>query len=211
MLRDKLKDKKYFDEYLSFQENRIKVMKDKSEELDYDNSRKNICLSFLSKYYKDYINALYSYGKSYTELRPVFLEYIDILSKVRVSSYSDYIDAISMSIIFDTNLSDIKIAEDYLNDKMIKMLLKEESDEYVILYPEKYKVFANYLDGLMDIDELKTYMTSRWYDSCKDLYWYDSHKSSADIYTGYWSWIAGACMKIKGENSIHIDYVPCFN
>ena len=40
MLRDKLKDKKYFDEYLSFQENRIKVMKDKSEELDYDNSRK---------------------------------------------------------------------------------------------------------------------------------------------------------------------------
>lgn len=209
MLRDKIKDEKYFDEYLTYQVNRINNMEDKAVEFTPDNKKRNMCLSFLSAYYKDYINALYSYGNSYDEMKPVVSKYIRILSEIKVSSYSEYIDAVSMSIIFDIDLDDKSIAENYMNDRVVNMLLNNDNTN-TVFYPSEYNVFIDYLEDKIKSSELKKFISDDWYNNCKDLYWYNSHMSEEKIYSGYWCWIAGACLKLKNEVDISMDYVPSF-
>ena len=211
MLRDKIKDEGYFEKYLSQQVCRISVMKDRLTEFSDDRNKKNICFRFLADYYRDYINALYSAGKTYDEVKKAFDEYINIVFECGVSSYSDYVDTLAMAIVFDTDVSDIKLTEDYMKDKLVCLLLKEEADNSKLFYPNEYKAFTDYLEGIIDLDLFRTFMSDEWYDKCKELSWYDSHKSAENVYNGYWSWVAGACLKIKGEDNIHVSYAPCFD
>lgn len=45
---------------------------------------------------------------------------------------------------------------------------------------------------------LKNYISKKWYRAHKDASWYDSHKSTANIYAGYWSFEVAAVAKIYG-------------
>lgn len=209
MLRDKIKTEEYFEEYIIYQKSRIEIMADKVLMFTSDGNQREMCLSFLSSYYKDYINALYSYGESYEEIKTVVSEYIKILSEIKVSSYSEYIDAVSMSIIFDIDITDKSLAENYMNDRVVNMLLNSDNNNNDF-YPSEYKVFSDYLEDKISTSELKKYMSENWYYTCKDLYWYNSHLSDEKTYSGYWCWIAGACLKLKNETDILMDYVPCF-
>ena len=210
MLRDKMKNEEYFEKYLFHQFERISAMKERVTEFSDVKSKKSICLGFLANYYRDYINALYSAGKSYDEVKKAFKEYVSVLSQIKITSYSDYINVVAMSVLFDISISDMKLVEEYMKDKLVNLLLNEKSDNIDLLYPNEYKIFSDYLECLSDFDSIRTYMSDKWYEGCKELSWFDSHKSTEDVYTGYWSWVAGACLKIRGENDVQIPYVPNF-
>ena len=80
-------------------------------------------------------------------------------------------------------------------------------------YPEVYdclKVILNNEES-EDCRLLKEYLQEKWYDIHKECAWYDSHKSSKNIYCGYWSFEAGAIAKILklDDNSLgNVSYYP---
>ena len=108
------------------------------------------------------------------------------------------------------NIKYIIESSEYLKDKLISLLFNEETENSNLYYPNEYKVFSDYLEGLSDLNSFRTFMSDKWYEGCKELSWFDSHKSSEDVYTGYWSWVAGACLKLKGDSNVQINYVPVF-
>ena len=63
-----------------------------------------------------------------------------------------------------------------------------------------YKLIRNLVNAEDEkkISILRDYIENKWYKANVDVGWYDSHKSKVDVYTGYWSFEAGAVAKILG-------------
>ena len=81
-------------------------------------------------------------------------------------------------------------------------LSSAEDFKFEIPYKSLYGVInaPNKEEALLN---LKNYLTKEWYQGHNDTGWYNNHKSSEDIYNGYWSFESGAIAK-KLELDDHI-------
>ena len=59
-------------------------------------------------------------------------------------------------------------------------------------------------------EELKEYLQKKWYEIHRECAWYDSHKSSKNVYYGYWSFEAGAIAKILNLDDSSLKDVPYY-
>jgi hypothetical protein len=154
------------------------------------------------------INALYSAGRDKKEITRVVKEYIGIVNEAGIRSYSDYVDILSLSIVFEIPVGKVADYPQY-EDGITKYLKSGDISKIDNLkYADFYGTFADYITGKISTEEFSSYMENKWYSTCEEFYWFDAHKSKEDVYTGYWSWLATAIIKKKAVANAKIRYVP---
>jgi len=219
MSRELYKDDKYFEDFIIYQNKRIEKFRDVLKNLgDKDVSKVKQCQRYLADFYRDLMSAKYSIGASKQEVQRYYLKYSDAVAHCAVSSYAEMVDLLSLAILFDISADDMKFILEYVeyNDDDLVCVLKGKVQDYGqvegsnhLLFPEQYDIFYKYIKDNMDTERFLSYMENEWYSSCRDFAWFDSHKSLENIYTGYWSWLAGAVLKIKSVPVTDKRYIPC--
>ena len=130
--------------------------------------------------------------------------------------YFEVIDAISLGILLDTkdSLPALKwiVQQTNMRDKLTNTLLHSMDDTWPIVETDLCCTwFMEFLkcEETKRGDYLKGYLTKRWYRDHRDAAWYNSHKSTENIYVGYWSFEAGAVAKLYGvQDSSEWPYYP---
>lgn len=206
-----MKNDKYFEDYIIYQNKRIAKFKQALNAISpSDIDKRQTCLGILAGFQRDLINAKYSIGALKPEMKKVVCEYINIIKEIGVNNYEEYINVISLAILFDLmdEVAEISTKEP-LNDRLTDILMGKPNVEKELRFKEYYGQFCNYLEGFIGLIEFEKYMNEEWYKSSEGMYWYDSHKSTEDVYTGYWSWLAAACLKVKkeGEHGT-VQFIP---
>lgn len=210
MIRDKIKSEKYFDEFIDYENSRIKKFSDVLKSIDKSDSEKiNQCQLYLSGFYKNKLAAMYSAGYEKDEIKNVFDLYVKSIPNNKVDSYADMIDLISLSILLDYSEEiTIKIINDNkYDDSLINVLSNYIKSNNIDIngkelnFPEEYGVYIDILsnsDEESSISSLQEFLNNEWYALNKDMSWYDSHNNRNNTYFGYWCWISAAVIKMKG-------------
>lgn len=215
MFRDIHRNIEYFNDYIKYEESRICKYVKKLSEIPDD--KRDLCNTFIASSLKNKLTAQYSRGDTKEEIKDTFFEYLNYVSKTQIKSYIEYIDILSLGILFDIEFGKIEtfVIDEDLKDSLTKGLeqyLKTKKIEITdedVLFPKEFKEFYDYLVGKKDKGEFLSFIKNSWYMSCTDFYWFDSHNSKEDIYAGYWSWLGAAILKMKDDklNEI-IQYIP---
>ncbi len=219
MLRDSIKSEAYFEKYIQDQEKRIRRFQKMAAGLPETETEKiKRCNRVVANFQRDLICAKYSAGASKQELQKAYRKYLGFLACAGAADYAEYIDVLSMAIVLDVSLDDSMgiLEECEFSDGLTGLLAgyirnrKIGQEGEPLLYEDYYKIFQEYLIGNCKIAKLREYMEQEWYQASKEFAWYGSDESPEDIYTGYWCWLAGACVKIRGEeaSSLELKYTP---
>lgn len=212
--RDKLKDEKYFREYIVSLSNRITRFEEITQNVVVEKGIKDVGalngLTILQGFYINMILAKYSAGESTEEIRKYINKLMDIsLQFQSCPMYSVLLDI--LSLLEMSSLNDEKknaffklISKEHNDDFLINILVTKTYNTKNILFPEPYTALKEVIDLANDnqkekaIQRLKKYLDKEWYKGHSDAGWYNSHKSKHNIYTGYWSFESGALVKILG-------------
>lgn len=205
-MRDTIKNNKYYEEYLTLNEKRLKRFQHQLETLPPDNAlgRQN-CVAFIANLYWSRICALYSSGARITEIAEIYPQYIKYLvqSGKPYEGYFDVIDAVSLCVLLKAKecLPDLKIIlqQTDMRDKLSDTLLSNLDVTWDVTELDlRCGWFSDFQKCTITDREkfLKTYISKKWYRAHKDASWYNSHKSTANIYVGYWSFDVAAVAKI---------------
>ncbi len=217
MLRDSIKSEAYFKKYIQDQEKRIGRFQEMAAGLPETETEKiKRCKRVAANFQRDLIYAEYSAGASKQELQEIYREYLGLLAYIGIADYAEYIDVLSMAIILDCPLESSILDECESSDGLTNLLAgyirngKVGQEDGSLLYEDYYKIFQEYLLGNCKSEKLREYMEQEWYGASKEFAWYGSDESPEDIYTGYWCWLAGACVKIRGEEAdfLELKYTP---
>lgn len=210
-LRDKIKDKAYFEIY--FKEENY-GLEDYQKSLDNNEIRENRILPVKKamqgmKY--NMMVAKYSAGYPLEEIKK---DYIEVLNGMFLywkddPELSQRISMVSIGIM-------LEIEDEYFNE-LAKFIEETGEKEYIFDYlihsrkPDwevSDKVLFNEVFGwIKEVtqmnksdaeDFLEKYLKSKWYSTHRDFYWYNNHKSKVNTYFGYWCFEAGAIVKIMG-------------
>ena len=225
-IRDKLKDKKYFEKMLS-----IKLGEIADDEKYIKKERNNndgIVRPFL--YWcsaVDHIRAIeinYSMGEDIGQLRKLYTRSLDnyiLGANFRNPTYADDLDRISLGILLDIdNIAFYRLADyvlqmdgqaksvDWTPDQLLWFLLnarlgddKKQTYADKLAFPKLYKGLFK-LTKIIDTQEAKKALEDyigKWYNLNKDAPWHDNHLMKY-CYRGYWAWEVAAVAKI-----MHID------
>ena len=211
MIRDKYKDKSYFDSYISYEMQRIlkfedliaKVIKERGEDQAVKRARLSV---FHFKI--NLLTASYSRGDSFDEIKLHLNAAIDFMTSINIShSYVETLWILSMGILLDVPSASIDIIisvieRDILQDHLLDYLIAFKKDQRPItdkiLFEKPYKIITEAIKlNTGEVEKkIKFYLEKYWYSGHKDCGWYDSHKSKSDTYSGYWSFETAAIVKI---------------
>lgn len=214
MLRDMIKDENYFNNYNAYQIERITKFENILTEKSLEENKIQQCNEYLSNYRLDLLKSKYSSGSNYDELKLIFLNYIENIKKSSKLSYNQSIDVLSLCIIFDYNdisFKDIILEKDDLIQFLFEYVINKKIIEVsACLYQEVYQEFINIIKN-NDENLLINYMDKNWYKNNFNSTWYDSHNLSSLLYSGYWSFLSIAIIKILKfdiNNFNNIRFVP---
>lgn len=165
--------------------------------------------SILINSYEKEINSLYSLGEDLATIEESYKKLLFYYSKMwdRKYGYIELIKVLSLAVLFQVNRSDIfeleeKLISEKFDDYLVNFLIKKIDSTWERKGVEfEFKVY-DCLKIIVESDEkiaceaLKKYLQEQWYEIHRECAWYDSHKSSQNVYYGYWSFEAGAIAKI---------------
>ncbi|WP_026907682.1 PoNe immunity protein domain-containing protein [Paucisalibacillus globulus] len=232
-MRDTLKNNRYnnsyYKDYLDYELSRLEKFQRAVDNVinlrgESDRGVQSGLRTIVGTYF-NIINALYSSGAPLEEIKKLFSEVVNSMKKVW-NSDSGYVEMVWMlSIGIMLNISKDKMAvleemvkEDGLEDYLIDFLLHYSNSNWDIQakqfkfetpYKYLYKVF-DAKDKLEAESNLKKYLIKEWYSGHNDTGWYDTHKSSENIYSGYWSFESGAIAKILKLDDEVLKQVPYY-
>lgn len=136
------------------------------------------------------------------DLCPQYVKYLAQAVKPQ-EGYFDVIDAVSLCTLLEAweCLPDLKtiLQQTNMRNKLTDSLLFTlDSTWDVSDLDRRCAWFSEFLKCSSDkrAAYLKSYITKKWYRAHKDASWYDSHKSTANIYAGCWSFEVAAVAKI---------------
>lgn len=218
MIRDNIKDEKYFENYLNNLYTRIDrfegLTKKVVDERGYEDKGAQNGLFTLQGFYLNAIKALFSFGASKTDIENYFKKFINLSYDFKHPlTYNLILDGVSLGILLDVN-------DEYFN-KLVELIRKSDLNDYLIdfllskkvnwdkqakdfKFPEPYlsleQVISLATSGEKEkaVEKLKFYLDKEWYKGHSDTGWYDNHKSKHDTYAGYWSWESGALVQVLG-------------
>ena len=210
-MRDTLKTKAYFDEYISEESERAIKFKNKiasgtlAADRDLPVKRKLLSIRI------NLLIAKYSSGVSTDELRSEFLQIAGTVEDCwGAESYDENLRLLSLCVLFNAG-DDIKdrvaklIREKVEIDSLIEYLYSGESQgSFSLCYPDVYSDMWDMLCG-GNIAAIKGYLQKKWYKSHRDSYWYDAHKSKERLYFGYWAFEVAALMKVLNMDAAGLD------
>lgn len=213
MIRDKLKNSSYFENYIISQNQRIQKFTAVLNTLT-DDSKITQCARYLASFYRNLISAKYSIGASKPEIKRITEEYLKTLTVCQVSDYEEMVDVLSLVYLLDFSNIDISYLLNFnVFDDGLVLTLKNfiggnrSVDTTSLKYPDYYSPFYKYISNRMSFESFANYMNNNWYVSSKESYWYGSHLSDQNIYPGYWCWLAAAMLKAK-ETTYNSIYIP---
>ena len=162
--------------------------------------------------YRNRINLLYTAGNRDGEINPCFENLLKYYVKTWEprESYFDLIKVLSLAVLLDVKAENGLIREligkirnagyqDYLVDLLVGAL--DPSYESRCPGFRRKNTYQPLKDVVEDaaadaVERLKDYLDNQWYGIHKECAWYGSHKT--ELYYGYWSFEAGAVVKILG-------------
>lgn len=201
MSRDRIKNDKYFEEYIIEQNKRIAKFQLVANQQG-DIEKKNKLYRIVANLQKDLFSAKYSIGANIEELRRIFDDYLESLNNTSILDYGELVDIISIGILLDTDIKNTinKCDLSLKKDGLVEALLNDgKIGTMPLLFEEYYSPFYKYLKKEKDISYLEAYMENSWYSNSSEFSWYDSDASKENVYVGYWCWIAAAVVKLRGD------------
>lgn len=201
MSRDRIKNDKYFEEYIIEQNKRIAKFQLVANQQG-DVEKKNKLYRIVANLQKDLFSAKYSIGANIEELRRIFDDYLESLKNTSILDYGELVDIISIGILLDTDIKNTinKCDLSLKKDGLVEALLNDgKIGTMPLLFEEYYSPFYKYLKKEKDISYLEEYMENSWYSNSSEFSWYDSDASKENVYVGYWCWIAAAVVKLRGD------------
>ena len=202
-MRDSIRTKAYFDEFIAQEKERICKFQDKLNSGSIDDERVPLINNKIIYLKTDLIIAKYSRGDSINDIKNEFEELIDMVcEKGDVSIYEDNLCLASLAYLLGVNSDKMmrlrsKLMESETYDYLIDFVfLGSESDIDInkISFQREYKKLTKYIDDRTKETFLK-YLRG-WYRSHLHSSWYDSHKNEEfKLYFGYWCFEAGAIAK----------------
>ncbi|MEF2627041.1 MAG: DUF1911 domain-containing protein [Lachnospiraceae bacterium] len=202
-MRDSIRTKAYFDEFIAQDTERICKFQDKLNSGSIDDERVPLIDNKIIYLKTGLIIAKYSRGDSIDDIKNEFEELINMVcEKGDVSIYEDNLCLASMAYLLGVNNDKMmhlrsKLMESETYDYLIDFVfLGAESDFDInkISFQREYKKLTKYIDDRTKDTFLK-YLRG-WYRSHLHSSWYDSHKNEKfKLYFGYWSFEAGAIAK----------------
>lgn len=218
-MRDKLKDKGYFEKYLEYQYSRIRK---KTEKLnDCEEEKKQRVLLSLTTYEIDLIKAEFSYGADKEKISKLVHEAIGVISDYDSITYEDLLILLSFIVLFgNSEKSNVLIQKNRTiieKDRLLSLLTSYIEDNEVtwnksIALVKEQVLLDDVFDASDKENAMLKYLDS-WYSMHSEYAWYDSHKKDTDTYCGYWCFEAAAITKILGLNENKLsacDYYPSF-
>ncbi|WP_270325076.1 PoNi-like cognate immunity protein [[Eubacterium] hominis] len=212
MIRDKLKDEKYFDTFISEDSKRIENFTEKLVNNQIKEERISPVKEKIHDLKLGILIANYSKGEKISQIK----EQCDALYDEwpNVWQPEDYIKnlwMISIGILLEideTKFDGIKklLLQSGLDDWLFDVLLnyKEQDLNNIssdLMFPKEYHTLKDMVNtNKNQIDLLKHYLQKEWYSNHKDCAWHESHKSSQNTYYGYWSFESAAIAKILKLN-----------
>ena len=216
MVRDKLRNKQYFETYIESEEKSIKKFKklvsQAIEERGEDDRGVRTGYNYLFGLYFNKLEAIYSSGASIDKVKSLFLEIIDIADKIWESdgNYVEMIHLLSIGNMVNMEKEEMDrlkklIKEDGVEDYLIEFLIHAYDPSWEIRttslnFGHPYTLLYDIIHAEtkeIALFRLKEYLEKEWYHGHNDMGWYDSHeKEDEAIYSGYWSFESGAIAKI---------------
>lgn len=202
-MRDSIRTKAYFDDFIAQDTERICKFQDKLNSGSIDDKRVPLINNKIIYLKTGLIIAKYSRGDSINDIKNEFEELIDLVcEKGDVSIYEDNLCLASLAYLLGVNSDKMmrlrsKLMESETYDYLIDFVfLGFESDIDInkISFQREYKKLTKYIDDRTKETFLK-YLRG-WYRSHLHSSWYDSHKNEKfKLYFGYWCFEAGAIAK----------------
>lgn len=205
-MRDSIRTKEYFDEFINQDTERIRKFQDKLSSGSISEERVSLINNKIIYLKTGILIAKYSRGDSIDEIKKEFEHLVDIFcEKGDVSIYEDNLCLASMAYLLGI-VSDKMInlraklmsaaTYDYLID-FIFLGFESDIDNNKITFPRDYQKLIKYLSDSTRETFLK-YLHG-WYKSHYHSAWYDTHKNERyKLYYGYWCFEAGAVAKRLG-------------
>ncbi len=227
-MRDTIKDKEYFEEYINREYEGIeffgKLLQDEGKKDKFDSFKNQIWMGKLNIMY-----AMYSKGDDIDIVNEQFNSLIDdwielFRTRAFKPAHGELVNMVALFILFDEQEQAKQICDEYLsedekNDWILNFLLVDDiegldSMEGDIKYEKLYLPIKKMVID-RDIEHIKEYMQNIWYSAHSDFAWHNRHKSKFDIYCGYWAFLIGAIVKklnlddssLKGVKYYPIDLV----
>lgn len=206
-MRDKLKDKEYFDRVISESEELLNNVNGKIKAGEIADERMNLIKSVIHSTGIEEVKAKYSRGDELQGIRTDFLDVMDSWDRVyEEDSYDKIVQVVPLMVLLQAPESLFKRVRDMIKASRLKDWLldyfllnsrKADSLSDVELWiPKAYGELKSMVElDTVDAAGIKKYL-SRWYNRSQGCGWYDSHKSKNYVYTGYWAFEAGAIAKI---------------
>ncbi len=204
-MRDFIKDENYFNCFISEELSRINKFENKLGAGDVKEDRILPVKTKIHDLRRGVLIARYSLGEDIDDLKGDFLKLIDEWEEVlEPEYYNKNVQMLSLAVLFcvnsDAKQKIVKImkkanVKDWLYDFLLSALEgKEANYDNSLLFPETYDILQKIVDEVHNVDLLKQYLISEWYG--EDCGCYEAHKSTQNVYYGYWSFEAGAIAKI---------------
>lgn len=209
-MRDQIKDENYFNIFIQESEDRIKLLSEKLNNGEIAADREEFIKSLINYTQIDKIKARYSRGDALEPIRTEFMGVLEAWEKIyEQDTYDKTLQIVSLMVLLrvpEEMFSKVSIMynnSDKYSDWLLEYLLTNRKDDRTALKSELWdtKSFAELKsmieENRVSSSSIKKYL-SRWYSHGRSCGWYDSHKSKANAYAGYWSFEAGAIAKIFG-------------
>ena len=166
----------------------------------------------------------YSAGYDLEELQGLFEEILELMPAYwgeRTTSLQMF-DMMSWAVLFEASPEQFRILDDLVRSVGRADALTEFYAAW--MFEGKVEMGSDFsygfpYTGLKPIvdhpetaaENLKKWLEKDWYKGHKDDYWYDNHKVTELLaYAGYWSFEAGAVMKILGVDDTILKDTPYY-
>ena len=212
-MRDKIKTKEYFDEYIQRHDGLIEKTDTSLErgEIKPDRIKASTRFNELMKLRR--MVARYSRGDSIESLIGDYVALVEKMPTIeKVYTYEEYEWLLTIGIMLGIDDDTFRILSDHvLNSEhkeawMLRFYIHSRFPEVEYKGQYLHKLLQSLRD-LIESDnpstELKGYL-SRWYSRSRGRWWYDTHNSKSDSYIGYWCFEVGAIVKIMGLDDSEI-------
>ena len=193
-MRDSIKDKCYFDDFIKEDSERISAFVEKLKNGQIPYARVQRIKEKTTALQLGVFIARYSRGDELIELSksfsPLFDSWTGTFNK---NNYDVNLKMVSLSVLFNFEKELSKIENNLLeiDDWLTTYLLCGENNK-TLVYPEHYENLRSILKN-NSFDSLLSYAKNDWFDEELDCFF--SHKSSENLYYGYWCFEVAAIIK----------------
>ena len=225
-MRDKIKDRAYFETYIAEEEEsaeELKAFLEDNRDTGTDSDRIANIKAEIDSIMFSIFKAKFSAGFDLEEIKTDFTQLVRDMPQYwhPLYGYMDILDRLSIAVMYDIDIElwDILVQlvdDNDLGDWLVYFLIASKNEgiqyeKYELKVKKPYKILMDFIRGnTNDAAILMKYLKDVWYKSNSDVGWYDSHKHWDNLYCGYWSWECGAIVKLLKVDDAELQHLPFY-